>query len=90
MIGIFPGCLPSMWNPVGFVLGGFTMDAFGRKRSTTSVFIPFIAGWAVIVNARSLSAIYIGTALHGVASGKFEFANESILYPLCERTHLLI
>lgn len=45
------------------------MDAFGRKRSTTSVFIPFIAGWAVIVNARSLSAIYIGTALHGVASG---------------------
>lgn len=47
------------------------MDSVGRKWSTSCVFLPFIAGWALITCATNLNALYIGTSLHGVASGRY-------------------
>ena len=64
------GSLSSLCNPIGFLFGGFSMDMFGRKWSTQCTFLPFIAGWVIIHSSDSLCSIYVGVALHGVASGR--------------------
>ncbi|XP_033333649.2 facilitated trehalose transporter Tret1-2 homolog [Megalopta genalis] len=50
---------------------GILTDFIGRKISMLIMVVPFIAGWLIIIFANSVTMLYIGRFITGIASGAF-------------------
>jgi len=61
--------LSSVTTPIGCIVSGYLMDAFGRRKILIMTQFPMIAGWLLIACANSLPMIYIGRLLVGFGSG---------------------
>lgn len=54
--------------PVGALLGGFLMEAFGRLRTLQIGSIPSVAGWIFIALATNVPMLLVGRLLAGLAT----------------------
>lgn len=48
---------------------GFLCDLIGRKTTLLLLFLPFTLGWALILTANSVTMLYIGRLITGMAAG---------------------
>lgn len=53
--------------PIGSLIVGFLMEAFGRIRTLQLGAIPCIIGWILIANAQNIPMILVGRFLTGIA-----------------------
>lgn len=56
-------------TPIGCILSGPILDAFGRRFALLIINVPAIIGWLCIAIKPSLLLIYIGRAFTGLATG---------------------
>jgi facilitated trehalose transporter len=54
--------------PLGALMGGFLMEAFGRLRTLQFGAVPCVIGWILIALAQSVPMILIGRLLAGLAT----------------------
>ena len=58
----------------GSVIGGWTIDHFGRKGAIMACTVPFELGYLLIAFARNHEMLYAGRVISGVASGMVSLA----------------
>ncbi|XP_025405802.1 facilitated trehalose transporter Tret1-like [Sipha flava] len=61
--------IPLLVCPIGSLVLGYFSDRIGRKNSLQLTYIPMIASWTLLSNAKCLEHIYIGRLLGGLATG---------------------
>ena len=54
--------------PLGAMLGGFLMEAFGRLRTLQLGAVPCVIGWILIALAQDVPTILVGRLLAGMAT----------------------
>ena len=67
--GTWYGSLVTLGAMVGGPFGGFLADSVGRKTSIIICAIPFTSGWLINILTTSVSLLYIGRLLTGLATG---------------------
>lgn len=67
--GSWIASLSSAGTPIGCILGGYLMDAFGRRKTLIITEIPLIIGWLMIAFATNVPLIYAGRIFVGIGAG---------------------
>ncbi|KAK5638697.1 hypothetical protein RI129_012992 [Pyrocoelia pectoralis] len=56
-------------NPIGSILSGLFAEYLGRKPSILLSSIPFLIGWVCIATSKSITLLYVGRLITGIAAG---------------------
>ncbi|CAH1267647.1 SLC2A6 [Branchiostoma lanceolatum] len=67
--GSWFGSLSAIGAMFGGPLGGWCIEALGRKTSLMTAVLPFTGGWLILAYAQNLAMLYVGRLLTGIAAG---------------------
>ncbi|XP_019625170.1 PREDICTED: solute carrier family 2, facilitated glucose transporter member 8-like [Branchiostoma belcheri] len=67
--GSWFGSLSAIGAMFGGPVGGWCIEALGRKTSLMTAVLPFTGGWLILAYAQNLAMLYVGRLLTGIAAG---------------------
>ena len=71
---LFPQSLLTIGALLGGPIGGYLIEALGRKGAIMGASVPFLVGWMLIAFANRVSMLYIGRFTTGMGCGVMSLA----------------
>ena len=71
---LFPQSLVTIGAMLGGPIGGYLIEALGRKGAIMGASVPFLVGWMLIAFANRVSMLYIGRFATGMGCGVMSLA----------------
>ncbi|XP_065203970.1 uncharacterized protein LOC135834060 [Planococcus citri] len=59
----------NLLSPLGCIIAGILMDAYGRKISVQGIFVPFLVSWLMIAFAKNVPMLYMAALIQSISIG---------------------